>query len=379
MAVTLPVVLLILDWYPLGRIQSLKTVRTAIVGKLPFIALSIISSVLTVFAQRAGGAIKSMEFAPLSTRGLVGGISLIMYLWKMVLPVDLVPFYPYPKEASLLSIEYLSALVLVSGITIACVVMARRHKLWLSAWGYYVMTLLPVLGIVQVGLQSMADRYMYLPGLGPFLVMGIMVAWVWARIEGAGKRGQLTKYLTVAVSVAVIISLSYLTFKQVGVWRNSIVFWSYVIEKEPERVLLAYLNRGLAYEKTGQINKAIEDYDKAIAIDPLYFEAYNNRGVLYGQEGKFDKAIEYFNKSISINPDDEEAYVDRGIAYALSGRYDRAMEDFNKSILLNQDSAEAYYNRGNLYLRTGDRERSMSDFRKACNLGKEDGCARSGL
>ena len=197
MAVTLPVVLLMLDWYPLGKIQSFKTARTAIVEKFPFMALSIISSILTVLAQQAGGAIKSIEFAPISIRVLVGVKSLIIYLWKMVLPLDLSPFYPYPREASLFSIEYFLAIVLVAGITIASVVIAKRQKLWLSAWGYYVITLLPVLGIVQVGLQSMADRYTYLPSLGPFLVIGIMASWVWARAERLGEKSQVAKVLAV--------------------------------------------------------------------------------------------------------------------------------------------------------------------------------------
>jgi tetratricopeptide (TPR) repeat protein len=349
------------------------------VEKLPFIALSIVSSVLTVLAQRAGGAIKSTEFAPLSTRVLVAAKALIVYLWKMILPLNLSPFYPYPKEASLFSFEYLSAIALVTGITATCIATARKQRLWLSVWGYYVMTLLPVLGIVQVGLQSMADRYAYLPSLGPFLLMGLTAAWVWVLVQRLGKWSSIAKVLTAALSAFVIISLSYLTFKQIGIWRNSIVFWSYVIEKEPERVLLAYLNRGMAFEKRGQMDKAIEDYDKAIALDPLYYEAYNNRGVLYGQAGSFDKAIEYFDKSIGINPGDEDAYVDRGIAYALSGRYDRALDDFNKAILLNQDSAEAYFNRGNLYRRMGNKERSAADFRNACDLGKEEACARSAL
>jgi regulator of sirC expression with transglutaminase-like and TPR domain len=377
MAVTLPVVLLILDWYPSGRIGTLRGLWTALAEKLPFFALSLGSAVLTVFAQGAGGAIKSIEFAPLSTRVLVGFKSLIAYLWKMIWPVDLIPFYPYPKEASPGSPEYLAAIALVLGITAACVVVAKKHRLWLSVWGYYVITLIPVLGIVQVGLQSMADRYTYLPSLGPFLLMGLFAAWAWARITE--KWGRRATYLAVTAFVVAIISLSYLTFRQTGIWRDSIVLWSYVIEREPERVLLAYLNRGIAFEKTGQIDRAIEDYDRAIAIDPLYYEAYNNRGVLYGQEGKFDLAIEYFNKSIGINPDNEEAYVDRGIAYALSGRHDRALEDFNRAIQLNQNSAEAYYNRGSLHLRTGDKDLALTDFQKACDLGKEDGCVRSAL
>jgi tetratricopeptide (TPR) repeat protein len=276
-------------------------------------------------------------------------------------------------------LEYLSAVILVGGITAACIVLAKRQKLWLSVWGYYVITLLPVLGIVQVGLQSMADRYTYLPGLGPFLLIGIMTAWIWARIQRPDKQGLIARSLTVAAALLVFISLSYLTFKQIGIWKNSIVLWSYVIEKEPERVPFAYINRGIAFEKTGQMKEAIEDYNRVIALDPLYFEAYNNLGVLYGQNELFDKAIEYFNKSVGIDPTYVDAYVNRGIAYALSGRYDSALEDFNKAVLLDQNSAEAYFNRGNLYLSIGRKDLAVSDFRKACDLGKQDACTRSAL
>jgi tetratricopeptide (TPR) repeat protein len=251
--------------------------------------------------------------------------------------------------------------------------------LWLAVWGYYVMTLLPVLGIVQVGLQSMADRYMYLPSLGPFIIMGLMAAWVRERINNLERRNLIAGFLAVAASILVFTSLSYLSFRQIGIWKNSIIFWNYIIEKEPERVLFAYLNRGVAFENKGELNKAIEDYEKVIDIDPLYFEAYNNLGVLYGQNGLFDRAIEYFNKSIGIDPAYVDAYVNRGIAYAVSGRYDSALKDFDKAVLLDQNSAEAYFNRGSLYLKTGNRERAASDFRKACDLGKQDACSRSAL
>jgi hypothetical protein len=376
MAVTLPIVLLILDWYPLGRMQSLKSVRAVFVEKVPFIALSLASAVLTVLAQRAGGTIRSIEFAPLSTRVLVGFKSLIMYLWKMVLPVELVPFYPYPGDAFILSIKYLSAIILVSGITIACIIMARRQKLWLSVWGYYVITLLPVLGIVQVGRQSMADRYTYLPSLGPFLVLGMTAAWVWTRTDAAGKRGRPAKYLAVAAAVFAVISLSYLTLKQTGIWRNSIVFWSYVIEKEPEKVPDAFNNRGSAFYKKGLPDKAIEDFDKAIALDPSYYEAYNNRGTVFLKLGLFDKAIADFDKTISINPGRAAPYVNRGKVYFLMGQYVRAEENFNKAISLSQNYAVAYLNRGTLFFLTGNIPLAISDFQKACELGNEEGCAR---
>ena len=188
MAVTLPVVLLILDWYPFNRINSLKTFRSALVEKLPFMALSLMSSILTMYAQGAGRAVVPIAFVPLSVRLLVAARSLVSYLWKMVVPVNLVPYYPYPGNASLFSGEYLLAVACVIAITATCLVMAKKQKLWLSGWGYYVVTLLPVIGIVQVGGQAMADRYTYLPGLGPFLITGCAAAWLFDRMNASKKR-----------------------------------------------------------------------------------------------------------------------------------------------------------------------------------------------
>jgi tetratricopeptide (TPR) repeat protein len=262
----------------------------------------------------------------------------------------------------------------VAGITIACIVMAKRQKLWLSAWGYYVITLVPVLGIVQVGRQSMADRYTYLPGLGPFVLAGIIGAWIWARVTRLRTGGSIATFLAAGMALVLIFSLSYLTVKQSGIWKNSFVFWSYVIEKEPERVPDAYNNRGSAFYKKGMSDKAIEDYDRAIALDPSYYEAYNNRGTAFLKAGLFDKAIADFDRTISINPEHAAPYVNRGRAYFLLGKYAGAEEDFNKAISLNKNYAVVYFNRGILYYRLGNRERAVADFRKACDLGNNDGC-----
>ncbi len=183
MAVSLPAVLLILDWYPFNRIRSMKSFLSALLEKLPLIALSIVSSVLTVLAQKAGGAIRPFEVTPLSSRLLVAAESLLSYLWKMILPLNLVPYYPYPKNISLFSAEYLLSIILVTGITAACIVMVKKQKLWLAVWGYYVITLLPVIGIVQVGDQAMADRYTYLPSISPFLITGLGVVWCFEKGE----------------------------------------------------------------------------------------------------------------------------------------------------------------------------------------------------
>ena len=373
MAVSLPVVLLVLDWFPFNRIRSGRTLWAACVEKLPFIALSLVSSIITVLAQKTGGAIRSTEFAPLSIRALVAAQSLIGYLGKMIWPVSLVPYYPYPENASLLSLEYLFPFILVIAVTTYCVLTAKKRKLLLSAWSYYVVTLIPVLGIVQVGFQSMADRYTYLPSLGPFLLLGLTAAWISSKLH-LWTRGFIVQSASCIAVLLVLGAMSYLTFKQIGVWENSIVLWNSVIEKEPQRAYLAYVNRGLAFEKRGQLDRALADYDTAIAVKPDNYAPYVNRGVLRGEAGMFDKAMADFNEAIALNPDYAETYSDRGIVYALTGQYDRALEDFNKALALNPDLADAYFNRGRLYARAGRTDLVRADYQKACDLGHEKGC-----
>jgi tetratricopeptide (TPR) repeat protein len=437
MAVSLPVVLLILDWYPLRRIRSLGTFLNVFVEKLPFIAFSLASSVVTIMAQRAGGAMTLNEVVPLPTRVLVAAKALVVYLREMMWPADLVPFYPYPRTASPASFEYLFPLLLIAGITAACIALSGKRKVWLSTWAFYTATLVPVLGIVQVGGQAMADRYTYLPSLGPFLIMGVAAAWGSAKIFPFQER----IFSGVLIIVLLSIPLSYLTVKQIGVWENGFVLWSYVIQKEPAEPL-AYKYRGAYFQRKGQFDKALEDYGKAMALDPSdsqiylnrgtvfcgvgmykravaefdkaidlnpsYYKAYNNRafaygelgeiaraiadlnkaialdassleayvnlGVLYGKAGLFDKAIEYFDKSLSINRNSAEAYANRGVTYSMLGRRGDALEDFNKAIQLKQDYAAAYYQRGSLYQRTGEAELALKDFRRACDEGYADAC-----
>lgn len=302
MAVSLPLVLLILDWYPLKRIRSLSTFREALVEKMPFIAMSFVSSILTMLAQKSGSAI--WEAVPLPTRILVAAESLITYLWKMVLPLNLLPFYPHPRNASLLSPKYLAAVGLVAGITATCLFMARRQKIWLSAWGYYVFTLLPVLGVVQVGGQSMADRYTYLPSLGPFLLAGIAAVWVFGRIQIAVGRHPVLYIGSAAVAVLVFISLSYLTLRQTAIWKDSLTLWNYVIEKEPRRVLLAYYNRGNAYARMGDYRRAIDDFSVVIALNyQEYSKPYIDRGFAYLKIGQVGLAVADLRKACALGDD----------------------------------------------------------------------------
>jgi protein O-mannosyl-transferase len=308
MAVTLPLVLLILDWYPLERIRSYSSLWAATIEKLPFFALSVSSSLITIVAQQAGNSTVSLEFVPLSSRLLVAVQSLVGYLEKMLWPLNLVPLYPYPRYVSLSSFEYILAIGLVLGITIVCAIFAIKQRLWLSAWGYYVVTLVPVLGLIQVGNQSMADRYTYLPSIGPFLVVGLCSAWISDEVIKKEKTAISAKLLSISISLILVFSLSYLTVEQIGIWRSSLSLWTCVIEREPDRFPLAYNNRGMVFYHSGDFNKAIADFDKAVALDPQYAKAYYNRGSVFYKTGELEKSIIDFRKTISLDPLYYEAY-----------------------------------------------------------------------
>jgi protein O-mannosyl-transferase len=408
MAVSLPCILLLLDWYPFSRSQSFKSFRTVFFEKLPFIAFSLISCILTILAQKAGRALGLMEFVPFSTRALVAAKSLFSYLWEIIFPMNLIPFYPYPMHVSFSSLDYLSAGIFAVGITAACVIIVNKQKLFLSVWGYYVITLIPVLGLVQVGVQSMADRYAYLPSLGPFLMIGLAMAWSWSRVNAFRRKTAVVKLFGISVFMLLCAAMMYLTFKQIGIWKDDMTLWSYAIEKQSEPVPIAYYNRalvfyntgkfdkaiqdydkaiawdpswsgvyynrGLVYDKMGNLDKAIEDYDKAIALNPSWSQVYYNRGIVFDKMGKIDKALENFDRAIALNPSDPNAYNNRGAVFYKMGKIDKALENFDRAIALNPSWPQVYYNRGMVFYNMGKFDKTIADFQKACDLGFSEGC-----
>ena len=193
MAVTLPLTLLLLDIYPLKRI-SLYPFRTLhnsspFLEKIPFLTLSVVSSIITVLAQHTGGAIRTIERFPADARLLNALNSLVFYLQKILLPIKLVPFYPFPARVYWLDSEHFLSVIFVLTITASCLwsLTQGKHLLFI-AWSYYVITLLPVLGIIQVGGQSAADRYTYLPSLGIFILMGVGISWVFENLAKLKRR-----------------------------------------------------------------------------------------------------------------------------------------------------------------------------------------------
>ena len=379
MAVSLPLVLLILDGYPFRRISSFPSLLSAVIEKIPFIALSLGSILLTVLAHGSESDMSLMEVVPLPTRLLVAAKAVILYLVKMILPLNLVPFYPYPLNASLRFPEFFVPIVLLIAVSAFLLVTRTRNGAVLSIWTYYVVTLLPVLGIVQVGGQSMADRYTYLPSVGPFLLMGMAAAWWW--IKASEKGGRAVRSLTVCVGLVLFFMMAYVTASQIAIWKDSNRLWSRVIEKEPERVPLAYNNRGETFAAAGQIDKALADYDKAIVLtdgNPAFpktgvfasiaYSAYNNRGGIFYSMGLLDKAIKDFDRAIALDSSSYQAFINRGSAFLVAGQLDKARADYDTAIALNPNVYEAHYGRGETFARTGKLDEAIADYDKAIEL-----------
>jgi len=301
MAITLPFVLLIFDYFPFRRIVSFKTFRTVFYEKIPFISFSIGSSIVTYFAQKSGHAI--WDGFPFAYRMLVAARSITAYIENLVFPVNLLPFYPYPRDASLLSIEYFGAIFFAVVVTLLCAYYNfKNRKLWLAVWLYYIITLVPVLGVVQVGGQFIADRYLYLPSIGPFMLIGVLVEYLYNKTRHL--YGGIANY-AFSVVVGVVISLIlYFTFMQIGIWKNGIALWTYVIEKEPQKVLIAYYYRGGAFSKEGKYQEAIDDYSNVITLNyQEYSRVYVDRGLVYLKIGKIGPALADFKKACDLGDD----------------------------------------------------------------------------
>jgi Flp pilus assembly protein TadD len=296
----------------------------------------------------------------------------------MILPLDLLPLYPYPRDVSFASPVYFLPILLVLLITAVAVAAIRKSKTLFAAWMYFLITLLPVLGIVQVGDQSMADRYTYLPSVGPFLLAGLSSAFLLIRSTEFEKQKLIQRFMLLAGMGAVPCMLAYATMQQIAVWKDSFVLWDYTIRKNPSGNPFAYNSRGLVLRKRGQLDEAIADFEKALAIRQDT-DTLNNLGIAYYEKGLYEKAVEVYRKAVLLSPGNSRAYTNLGVAYAAMGRIDLAIENFRLAISLSPDNSTIYNNLARALRSTGRIEEAEENYRKAVALNPFDDMAFLGL
>jgi tetratricopeptide (TPR) repeat protein len=410
MVITLPIVMILLDYWPLDRLQSRRIVtdipevisvstdkgkkknkskkealkknisppnnrklsEPRIGGiiplwqlweKIPFFILSVILVIITLYAPDNPERLDNPDLKQFSliSRLANAPVAFVSYLEKTFWPHDMAVFYPFTEHLPLWQVLGASLLIII--ISVAVIVMIKRLPYLFAGWMWFSITIAPVIGIIQVSMNSpyaMADRYHYLPSIG----LGVMLAW-W--IPSFIKSEEIRKKVLLPAGIIFLGILSFLSWTQCGYWKDSMILFSHTL-KVTDNNWLAYNSRGNAYHDLRNYKQAIEDYNRAIEIRPSYAMAYNNRGNAYNGLGNYRQAIEDLDRAIEIRPSYAEAYNNRGNAYKSLGNDNQAIEDYNEAIHLKADSDITYYDRGTIYAKHGQYQLAIEDFNQALRL-----------
>ena len=315
MAVSLPAVLLLLDAYPLRRFERLRFDRrtgSLLLEKAPYVVIAAAIALLTVLAQGTSGQIRSMEELPLAERGIIAVRAVFFYLGKLFSPADLAPFYPILRPVTATALDAVRAAAFL-GVTALGIAFWKRNRGLLIVWLAYLVTLVPALGIVQVGGQAAADRYSYLPLLGPLFGVVMLVIGLFRRLSASFPRVR-TELVLAAALCGLLVPLGMATAAQQRVWTDPVSLWSREIELFPTTVPVSYVNRGRGYAERGDHQRAVMDYSLAILMDPADPEAYGGRGISLLALGRKSEACADLQRALALRPWYYEAALNRGRA-----------------------------------------------------------------
>ncbi|MBI3939494.1 MAG: tetratricopeptide repeat protein [Acidobacteria bacterium] len=361
MLVTLPFVLLLLDYWPLGRYslhaapfgRQSWTAWKLIREKIPLFVLSAISSFITIAAQRSWGAVQTLEDLSLGARLANVIVSYAKYAQKMTWPAKLAAFYPHPGHSIPLW-QVGVALLLLLCATAFILRAAARVPYLAVGWFWYLGTLVPVIGFVQVGGQAMADRYSYVPLIGLFIILA------WGATQLVEKRVYGRAMLRASAGV-LISALAVCTWFQVGYWRDTATLFDHAIRAVPDNYL-AYNNLGYLLAQEGRLDEAIAQYSEALKIRPRYVHAHNNIGAALAAKGRVDEAMEHYAAALQIRPGQTEAHVNVGIELASRGNVNEAIAQFALALRFDPNDAKAHYNLGLVLAGQGRSEEAIAHY-----------------
>ena len=410
MLVTLPFVLLLLDYWPLNRLKPMSasaqppaTVHSfthLAVEKVPLIAMAILSGIITYRVQQSAGAVDLLGAYPLDIRLANATVSYGMYLFKMIWPFNLAVFYPHPGMPP--TWKFAISLIVCIGISLVAFRKARQYPYLIVGWLWYLGTLVPVIGLVQVGNQSMADRYTYIP------LIGIFITLVWGVSEIAA-RYKITYGWSAASAVIILSILSTFTWHQLRYWKDSITLFSRTLEIT-ENNWPMHNNLAIAYGRNGEDENAIIHFQKTIRLNPVYISAHNNLGYALDRVDRVDKALEHYLIALLLDPDSEKtirilgAFLNTlrhqntitsiGIGSALDladahykiaimldqeGRIERAIKHYRAAFSGKSKDAEIHFKLGNAHSKKGNIEDSRKSFLAAIGIKPDYARAHNNL
>jgi len=382
-AMTLPVVLLVLDVYPLQRLTAadgrLQLRTRVLVEKLPYLALALAAAAAALYGQRQQAALSLADHG-LSARVAQAAYGLCFYLWKTVAPFKLSPLYSLARGLDPTQPQFVAAVLVVGVITTGLIGLRRRYPWALVAWICYVVTVSPLLGFVQSGAQIAADRYTYVP----CMPWAVLVAAGIYRLWDLAERGRLARPAWMAIAAAIVAELGLFgvrTVQQTGVWKDSFSLWDHVLSIEPSNAL-AYKNRGHERRLRGDLDGALADLNEALRGESEYLRTYwapayspvnahYDRGKVLEAQGNSEAAIADFNFVIRLDPSHGPAHAGRARALQAEGDPDGALSEYDEALRLFPEDVEAVINRGNLRQARGDLPGAIADFNQALTVEPE--------
>jgi protein O-mannosyl-transferase len=395
MLVSAPIILLLLDYWPLRRFEqssaiSGKTkvsesdkqrrkIRRIYVEKIPLFVLSAAACILTfVLQKRTAGAIPPLPFL---WRVQNAFVSYVIYVWKTLWPARLAVFYPHPNDTLALW-QVIFAILLLLAITASVIVFRKQRPYLLTGWFWYLVMLIPVIGIIQVGEQGHADRYTYLPHIGLF------VAVVWFAIDVATVHQSKPRMAVItAAAVLIILALAWVAFIQTSYWRNSEALWTHALAVTSDNDV-ADNNLGYLCNDRGELDQAISHFESAARIrsgkrDPHYDLAsafvQMNLGDALARKGRSDEAIGHYDEAIRLQPDYADSYYNRGTVLFAKGRTDEAIADWAKALEMRPNDADAHTSLGNALLQKGSLREAIAQYVTALALAPEDPHSRNNV
>jgi len=381
MLVTLPFVLLLLDYWPLNRFNPVvqpnggkmpfaaSRAFQLILEKVPLFFIAAASSLITYLAQKEGGVVKTFEAVSLQTRISNGVVSYIRYVWKMIWPDNLAVLYPYPENTPLWQV--LTAALLLVAVSCFFIRLARRYDYLAVGWLWFLGTLFPVIGLVQVGAQAMADRYTYIPFIGLFII----IAW---GIPGLLGEWKYRRKVLGSVAGILILACMIGSWIQMGHWKDSYTLYSHTARVTSKNYAILN-NLGNILVRQRNYKEAADWYREALQARPKSEKAHLNLGIALDKQGKFDQSIYYFSKALQLKPDDAKAHFHLGLTLFRIGKVEGAVEHLNEAIRLSPDDSKVYFHLGHLYLEQGNDDKAGTYFREALQRDPENDRAHCGM
>jgi tetratricopeptide (TPR) repeat protein len=375
-AITLPAVLLLLDLYPLRRLRGnwrswlQPDGRKLLWEKLPFFILAFIFAIIAAFAQQSVGALRPIQQYFLSYRLGQAAYGTVFYLWKSLVPWNLSPLYELPYDFDAWMALFVVCAAAAVAITIVLCLLRRRWTAGFACWVYYVVMLVPVVGIAQSGPQLVADRYSYFSCMSWAVLLGGGFFSLWNSAHDRPEH-RAALFTTSALAGLVLIILGIMTWKQAEVWRDTKTLWEYVIAAEPESSI-AHYNLGRIYENDGRTDDGMKYYRRAVAINPTNADAHYNLARLLAKQGMQVEAIDHYRETLKIRPNDVEAHNNLGLLLALRGEIEGSLEEFRKAIQFDPKYGKAYFNRGRVFAQRNELDKAIENYRQALSLNPNE-------